>query len=207
MASLSADKIREIVTLEGLENIRQSVSSQNGVLYFTAHLANWEMGPRIFSDLGYPVSIVYRKGNNPWIGSLIQKMRSSYLVSAIPKGKTGSREIMKRLHNGERVGILVDQKMNDGIKSVFFGMEAMTAPAIARLALKFQCPVVPVRVVRQNACSFRVIVLPPLPVDRTGDTEKDTQTLIDKINKMVEEWVRERPGQWIWLHNRWPNDQ
>jgi Kdo2-lipid IVA lauroyltransferase/acyltransferase len=206
IANMDKEKIKSIATLEGVEHIHEAAGTQKGNIYFTGHLANWEIGPRLFSDLLYPVSIVYRRGNNPGLGDLIQKLRKKYLLSAIPKGQSGSREIIKRLKNKERIGILVDQKMNDGIKSNFFGMSAMTAPAIARLSLKYQCPILPVRVVRTKACKFKVLVSPPMKVINTGDSDKDVQILIDNINNIVEAWVREYPDQWIWLHNRWPTN-
>jgi Kdo2-lipid IVA lauroyltransferase/acyltransferase len=207
IASLDYEQIKLFATLEGEENIFNADANRNGNIYFTGHLANWELGPRLFFDLGFPVSIVYRKGNNPGLGRVIQRLRSSYLVNAIPKGQSGSREIIRRLKAKERIGILVDQKMNDGIKSSFFGLEAMTAPAIARLALKYHCPVLPVRVIRLDGCNFRVNVYPALDIKRSGDNEKDVDALIHQINTIVEEWIREYPGQWIWLHNRWSTRQ
>jgi KDO2-lipid IV(A) lauroyltransferase len=204
IARMNSENIKSIATLEGAENIVEASRVDKGGIYFTGHLANWEIGPRLFSDLGYPVSIVYRKGNNPGLGNIIRELRNNYLVSSIPKGQPGSREIIQLLKQGKRIGMLVDQKMNDGISSSFFGIDAMTAPAIARLALKYHCPILPVRVIRIANCKFKVIVSPPLKINITGDIEKDVQIIIDKINNIVECWIREYPGQWIWLHNRWP---
>ncbi|MGK0296800.1 MAG: KDO2-lipid IV(A) lauroyltransferase [Gammaproteobacteria bacterium] len=204
IARMNSENIKSIATLEGSENIVEAASIEKGSIYFTGHLANWEIGPRSFSDLGYPVSIVYRKGNNPGLSNIIRRLRSNYLVSSIPKGQSGSREIIRLLKQGKRIGMLVDQKMNDGIRSSFFGIEAMTAPAIARLALKYKYPILPVRVIRIANCKFKVLVSPPLKINNTGDVEKDVQTIIDEINNIVECWIREYPGQWIWLHNRWP---
>ena len=205
IAVLSKDEIRNIVTIEGEENIKLAANNSNGNLYFTGHLANWEIAPRYFFDIGYPASIVYRKGNNPGIGQLIENFRMDYLVSLIPKGQSGSRQIIRAIRQGGRVGILVDQKMNDGIKANFFGLPAMTAPAIARLALKYNCPVLPIRVIRLDNAKFKVIVSPPLVVKHTDNAELDTEKIINNINSILESWIREYPGQWIWLHNRWPS--
>ena len=203
IAKLGSHELKSLASLEGEEYISNAIRKGNGTIFFTGHLGNWEIGPRLFSDLGYPVSIIYRKGNNPGIACLIQKLRSSYLVSAIPKGQAGSREIIKCIKKGEAIGILVDQKMNDGIKSTFFGIEAMTAPAIASLALKYHCPVLPVRVIRLHDNKFRVVVSPPLEINYSDESDTNVVTLIYRINSIVEKWVREYPGQWIWLHNRW----
>jgi KDO2-lipid IV(A) lauroyltransferase len=37
----------------------------------------------------------------------------------------------------------------------------------------------------------------------TADIDQDCYNIMFSINKKLEEWVRERPGQWFWFHNRW----
>jgi KDO2-lipid IV(A) lauroyltransferase len=94
--------------------------------------------------------------------------------------------------------------MGDGIAVPFFGRPAMTAPALAQLALKFDCPVVPARVVRLNGVQFQLIVYPPLEIIKTGNRQQDALALMTQVNAMIEGWIRERPEQWLWLHRRWP---
>ncbi len=101
--------------------------------------------------------------------------------------------------------MLVDQKQNDGIPVPFFGRDAMTAPAIGRLALRFNCPVVPIRTERLDGARFRFTVLPPIELAPTGDGAFDVAAAMARINALIEEWVRARPGQWLWLHRRWPD--
>jgi KDO2-lipid IV(A) lauroyltransferase len=99
--------------------------------------------------------------------------------------------------------MMVDQKLNDGIVVPFFGRNAMTAPAIARLALRFDCPIVPVRLERRIGARFRLTVLPPMRVTDSGDTAADVLTEMTLINAIVETWVRANPEQWLWIHKRW----
>ena len=95
--------------------------------------------------------------------------------------------------------------MNDGIPVPFFGRDAMTAPALARLALRYDCAVVPVRVDRIAGARFRITVETPLALPHSGDTEADTLALMTAVNAVIERWVRERPEHWFWLHRRWPD--
>ena len=95
--------------------------------------------------------------------------------------------------------------MNDGIATPFFGRDAMTAPALAELALRFDCPVVPVRVERLEGARFRITIDPPLDLDVTGERRADIAAAMVKVNGIIENWVREHPEQWLWLHNRWPD--
>jgi KDO2-lipid IV(A) lauroyltransferase len=101
--------------------------------------------------------------------------------------------------------MLVDQKMNDGIPVPFFGRDAMTAPAAAQLALRFDAVLMPVRVERVRGAHFRIYMRPPIEVERTGNKHDDTLALMRKVNLEIESWVREEPGMWLWLHRRWPN--
>ncbi|MBL4691050.1 MAG: lauroyl acyltransferase, partial [Rhodospirillales bacterium] len=98
----------------------------------------------------------------------------------------------------------VDQKMNDGIPVPFFGRDVMTAPALAELALRYDCPVVPARITRLKGARFRLMALAPLELIRTGDHKADVAANMAQVNALIEQWVRDTPEQWLWLHNRWP---
>ena len=203
VSSMDDEDIMEISSISGQEHIHDDQKTGHGALYFTAHLANWEIAPRIFHALGHPVNIVYRKANNPGLEEIIENARSKYTINTLAKGAGGARHILSHLKNGRSVGMLVDQKMNDGIGVDFFGRKAMTAPAIARLALKYHYPVIPVRVTRNNDSMFDVTVYPQLELPNTNNKDDDIILLMQNINHMLEVWIKENPGQWIWMHNRW----
>ena len=101
--------------------------------------------------------------------------------------------------------MLADQKMNDGIAVPFFGRPAMTTSALASLALRFECDVLPARVERLGGAHFRLTVFPPLSLARSGDHHADVDTLMARVNETLEVWIRDRPEQWFWLHRRWPD--
>jgi KDO2-lipid IV(A) lauroyltransferase len=122
----------------------------------------------------------------------------------IPKGARGARRALELLKAGEHLGIMADQKLNDGIAIPFFGRDAMTAPAMAQFARRFDCPIVPVRVERLGGARFKVTHYPPRMVTRTDDKQVDIRAFMVEINEMLEDWITERPEQWLWLHNRWP---
>jgi KDO2-lipid IV(A) lauroyltransferase len=123
----------------------------------------------------------------------------------VPKGGLAARRAIEALKEGRHLALLIDQKMNDGIPVPFFGRPAMTAPAVAQLALRFDCAVVPARVERTEGAHFRLVVSPPLEIVRTGDRNADILALMTRINSVLESWIRERPEMWFWLHRRWPD--
>ena len=98
----------------------------------------------------------------------------------IPKGRVAARRAIESLRIGKHLSMLVDQKMNDGIAVPFFGRDAMTAPALARLALRFNATVVPVRVLRLKGAHVHLIAEAPLVLPRSGNSVADTLALMIK---------------------------
>ena len=134
----------ELVGVEYLELLRDD--DKPGLL-FSGHLGNWEIPAICISAQGLPQHFVYRSPNNPYVEKLFER---THLIDGtpIPKGAKGARLALKALSQGGHLAMLIDQKMNDGIAAPFFGHDAMSAPALAQFALKFKCPVIPVRVER-----------------------------------------------------------
>ena len=192
----------EVIGIEHLEELRDD--GKPGI-FFSAHICNWEVLALGATQRGLPLDRVYRAANNRLVEWLYRRGRSAVDGALIPKGAAGVRQLLRSLRDGNHLAMLVDQKMNDGIAIPFLGRTAMTAPALAELALKFDCPVVPARVVRLKGARFRFIVQPPLELPRTGDRQADVAALMTQVNDVIGEWVRETPEQWLWLHNRWPD--
>lgn len=197
--------IHNRVELVGVEHLRGLRDDGLPGLFISAHIGNWELAGAMACREGVPITLVYRAANNPWIEDIYRKGRAASAHGGqIQKGSDGAREIMQVMKKGGHVGMLVDQKMNDGIPVPFFGRDAMTAPAVGRFAIKFGCPVVPAKVERLNGAHFRMTFYPPVEQTLCGDPHADTLALMTRINGMIESWIRERPGQWLWLHKRWP---
>ena len=190
----------EFIGDEYVEQLRED--GKPGIL-FSGHFANWEILPLSMSQRGLPSDLVYRAANNRFLEWLYTYRRSAAKGTLIPKGARGARQLLQAVKDGKHLGILVDQKMNDGIPVPFLGRDAMTAPAIAELALRFDCPVAPCRVERLEGARFRISVLPPMEIERSGDHQVDVFAFMTKVNACIEDWVRDRPEQWLWLHNRW----
>jgi KDO2-lipid IV(A) lauroyltransferase len=173
-------------------------------LLFGGHFANWEVtASTIHRVLGGSLLSVYRAANNPWVDRMLRRRLGAR--EAVAKGAEGGRRLLRHLRSGGQVAMLVDQKQNDGIAVPFFGAAVMTAPALARLGLRFGCPILPVRVERLTGARFRFTVLPAFEATDTGDAAADVLATMTRVNAMLEGWVRARPEQWLWLHRRWPN--
>ncbi len=192
-------------TVTGAEHIDRLREDGKPGLFFTAHIGNWELAPLAVAQRGLPLGVVYRAANHPAVERLVQLGRRGMTDDLLPKGSAGARQMIEILNRGGHLGMLVDQKMNDGIAVEFFGRDAMTAPALAQLALRFDCPVVPAKVERIKGARFRIIFYPPLDMPATGDRQADVKAGMALVNRTIEGWIREHPEQWLWVHRRWPD--
>ncbi len=192
------------IHVTGHDIVQRVRDSGRPSIFFSGHLANWEISPLVAMQKGMHVHLIYRPPNNPTARALLGRIRESTGGTLLPKGPQGARGIIRAMKTNGVVGLMVDQKFNEGIAAPFLGRDAMTSPALAEMCFKYNAHAVPVRVERINGCDFRVTVHEPLEFERTGDRVADVQTATAKVNALIGDWVRARPGQWLWLHRRWP---
>ncbi|MDD9899762.1 MAG: lauroyl acyltransferase, partial [Alphaproteobacteria bacterium] len=194
------------IRITGKEHMEHVRDKKQGTIFFSAHLANWELLAVGAKTVNLPAALVYRKPNNPWVDGLLRRARSSAGgTDHIEKGPAGAKQILSTLRNGGAVGILQDQRLNEGLALPFFGHDAMTATAIAQFALKLGCPLYPTRIQRLKGAHFAMDILPPLDFSPGNNTENIQAEILNNINKIIENWVREAPAQWLWTHKRWPD--
>jgi KDO2-lipid IV(A) lauroyltransferase len=197
--------IWDYVELEGAEHLATARACGKAPIFFAAHLANWEICAICVKRAGLEVYPVYRRPNNPGVEGLLRHARGTGATGLIAKGAAGAREMLAVLKNKGALGIMMDQKLNEGMAIPFFGRPAMTAPAIASFALRFQSPVYPVQIERLGGVRFKITIHPPLSLTPSGDKEQDTRAILTEINRQFENWIRKRPEQWLWIHRRWPD--
>ncbi len=196
----------ERLEIIGADHIKALCDDNRPGILVGAHFGGWELSGSLAERCGLPVHVVYRAANNPWVENLFRRGRGVSAEGFIPKGPAGARKVLSVMKSGGHLGILVDQKMNDGIKVPFMGRDAMTAPAVAHLALKFGAPIVAGRIERLPGARFRAVVEPPLQLPQGGDHNQNVLAVMTELNATIERWVRADPGQWLWLHRRWPKD-
>jgi KDO2-lipid IV(A) lauroyltransferase len=168
----------------GWEHVTNAVKDGGPSIAFTGHIGNWEIIPPAAFNHGIDIGFMYRAASNPLVDDIILRLRESNFgrkVTMFPKGAIGARQAYAHI-----------------------ARMAMTAPALASFALKFRMPVFPVHVERVGPARLHVIFEPPVPLPESGDKEADVLALTTTTNQILERWIREKPGAWLWLHNRWP---
>jgi KDO2-lipid IV(A) lauroyltransferase len=169
-------------------------------MMISGHCANWEAGGvGMLFILGKHVDLTYRAPNNPWADRMLMKARTlNGRLRAHSKSREGGQEIIRAMREGRYIGMLIDQKYNEGVAVPFFGRPAMTNPAFVQLARKFDYPLVPWQIERLKGTRFRITIHEPLIA-----ADKRTEDVIAQAHSLLEDWIRKNPGQWLWLHRRW----
>ncbi len=202
----SVDGPNARITASGVDDILHVFENPGRAVFVSGHFANWEISGITANQMGMKFGVIYRALNNPLVDELIIAKRAAVTTRRqIPKGAAGARPLVDLLKDDCCIAFLADQKLNTGgIRIPFMGHMAMTAPAAARIAVRFKLPVIPISTERLNGARFRVTTHPPIEFQPGGDLVADVEALTIKINEALERDIRARPGQWLWLHRRWP---
>lgn len=197
------DTLRKI-HLEGLEHLRGAMEAHGRALVLTAHLGNWELLAAAHRLTGYPLAIVVRPLDSPWLNAVADRLRRKAGVELIAK-RGALRPVLKALGDGRMVGILLDQNAarHESVFVPFFGRPASTSKSLALLAVRTGVPVLPIFIRRDARGGHCVTVHPPLPVPAAPAGERGVVDLTMRCTAAIEAAVREAPEQWLWIHDRW----
>ena len=172
-------------------------------VFVTAHLGNWEISAATARHLGLPLTVVYSPQANPLTRWLVQRQRA-YLRCRFLPTDDGMRPLLQELHAGRSIGLLVDVRVESGAALPFCGEDTTTTLVPARLALKFGCPLVPVRVERLRPAQLRVTLHDPVLPGEGAAPDLQARRMMADINALFESWIVARPHEWQCFQNRWP---
>ena len=192
----------EVIGAERLERVRKSGKA---FIVISAHMANFELMPIAAYKHGHNMTVVSRPVNNPLIQRILLffRQRPTGDWGKIPKGVDGARQAIKLLKQGLNLGVMVDQRISQGVTLPFFGRPARTNLGIAKLAQDFDVEVFPTQLERLGGAHFRLTVEAPLDRPSLDDKQEAAIEMMIRVNGIVERWIRQRPADWLWLHRRW----
>ena len=173
-------------------------------LIFAAHLANWELPALVASKYRLDTTVLYRRPNIGAVSDAIIQIRKDSMGTLVPTGLDAPLKLLRVLEAGGHVAMLVDQHYVNGVDVTFFGRTCKANPFIARLARHIDCPIHGTRVVRlPDKRRFRVDLTEAIEPRRDADGKVDIAGTMQAVTSVVEDWVREHPEQWLWVHRRW----
>jgi len=191
----------EIIGTKYLDEIKKNNQS---VIFFSGHFANFELMALELDKFGIKCAAIYRPLNNFFLNPVMEYLRMKYICpNQIPKGRMGMREIIGKMKNGYSIALMVDQRVSEGPREVFFNKLAHTTTIPAQLALKYDSKLVPISLERKEGIKFIMTIHEPYKVKKTGSEDQDAKNITIKINQILEKMIIKNPKQWIWSHNRW----
>ncbi|MGB3415974.1 MAG: lipid A biosynthesis lauroyl acyltransferase [Mesorhizobium sp.] len=191
------------IEVKGAENFLHIAGEAKPHILFTGHLGNFELLPVAAATFGMKITALFRPPNNPYLADYIQSTRSASMGNLQPSSTGASFALASILDEGGNVGVLVDQKFSRGVETTFFGRRCLSNPVLGMLARHYDCDVYPARCVRLPGNRFRLEVEERLELPRDGSGNVDVRATTQLLADVVERWIREDPGQWMWFHKRW----
>ena len=199
------ENVDKVVVYDGFENFERALARGKGVLFLTGHLGGWEVSSFMHSLHGHPLHIVMRALDNVYLDRLMRHYRTMHGNSTVDKDDF-VRGLLSAMRKGETVGILMDTNMTppQGVFVDFFGIPACTASGMARIALRTDAAVLPGFTVWDSKLrKYRLRFDPAVQLIRTGDDDADAIANTALFTKVIEDYVRRYPDQWLWVHRRW----
>lgn len=202
--SLNRDNLSEWITIEGLENYVEACKEGKGVLLFSAHFGNWEIGNAALAIRTQPFVFLYRILDSPFLERNITSVRSSCGNVSLSK-ENAMRPIIRLLKKNSTVCMLIDQNVAwyDGVFVNFFGREACTTSGLALLASHTGVPVLPAFTRRLPDGKYILEIGPKAKITRSDSRSNDVLINTQNFTKIIEEKIRQYPEQWFWVHQRW----
>jgi KDO2-lipid IV(A) lauroyltransferase len=205
MSRYTPESTRELVRYEGLEHFQAAKERGRGVLVVTGHLGLWELSSFYHSLMGFPMSMVIRRLDNPLVDRMVNSIRCLHGNTVLHKDDF-ARGLLGAMRRGETVGILMDTNMTppQGVFVNFFGTPACTASGLARVAMRTEAAILPGFLTwREEEQKYVLEFGECLEFVRTDDDEQDIITNTQICTTAIERWIRRFPEQWLWVHRRW----
>jgi len=205
MARYTPENTRGWMRTEGLEHYLAAKAKGKGVLIITGHLGAWELSSFYHSMMGHPMGMVIRRLDNRRLDAFVNAIRCMHGNHVLHKDDFG-RGLLTAMHSGGTVGILMDTNMTppQGAFVKFFGIEACTATGLAHVARKTGAAVLPGFMLWEAEERRYVLHFgPEVEMPHTDSVAADIAEGTQRCTRVIEDWIRRYPDQWLWIHRRW----
>jgi Kdo2-lipid IVA lauroyltransferase/acyltransferase len=195
--------IDKYISIVGEEYIQKALAQNKGLVGICPHLGNWEYVAAYIAGRGYPVSVIMKRQSNRYVNNLIEKLRMSFGMELIYKSKAGF-PVLRALKKNRIVAFVADQDAGrNGIFVNFMGRPASTAQGPARFALSSNSSAIIFTGVREKDGKIKIIISPPLNFDYNKENKSAVYHNTGKWTKAIEEYIKQYPEQYFWMHRRW----
>ena len=196
-----SERVFALCKIEGLDNLKEAQKSGKGIIILSAHFTCVEIGGQLINKYA-PVYVMYKRVKNRLFNHFMEYHRRRLYTSLVDHRKPS--DMLRGLKKGFAAWYLPDQSVNskDNIFVPFFGVTTSTLTTTSRIAKITQAHVVPYSIKRNETDNTYTLKFLPMLENFPGDsTEQDAL----RINKILEELIKENPEQYLWAHKRYKN--
>lgn len=199
------DTFADYVEMENFRDVLRLLLTKNqGLIMLTGHYGNWEILGYVLATLGFETTSIARPLDNKYVNDWLLGVRERMGQRIIAK-KGATEEIVEVLSRHGTVGFIADQ--NAGPKGIFvdfFGRKASTYKSIGLLAMEYEVPIVVGYARRINdGFRFRLGATDVIYPRDWKDQPDPLRYITQRYSSAIEAFVREDPGQYLWVHRRW----
>lgn len=224
--------VRSRTDWDHYERMAELRDSGKGFFFLSAHLGNWEALTRVGCAEDIRLTVITRFLRNPIMDRVWVRSRRNFGLDLLAESGSGLQAI-KSVKRGMALGFMADQHTGEphGIEAEFLGHPAWCPKALALMASRLKAPVLPIALLRDprngrfQVKVKEVLTFPKLdpespefdPAYRSGDysggrrggsgtlSDEGIRYFIKRSNAAFEDWIRQYPEQYLWIHKRFKN--
>lgn len=204
LSKFDKKNIDRYIECKRIDILKRFADKNKGGIVLSCHLGNWELLAHYFAIKGFNVNIIARKIRLDFFEKFLYNIRKANRINVIYRDES-AKEVMAVLKRNEFVGIMPDQDIDSvsGVFVDFFERSAYTPIGPAVLSFLTGAPIIPCFIVRMDSGKHEVIVEEPISLSDTRDKDKDILENTSRYTKVIENYIRRFPSQWVWFHERW----
>ncbi|CAN5269993.1 lysophospholipid acyltransferase family protein [soil metagenome] len=188
--------------------LKMAAENGRGLIIFGAHMGAIELGlPYLARKLGAPVATMAAKPKIPELAADLTKLRELSGVRQFYRGEGATAAIRHVIGGGVLIMVVDHNIKGEGMDIPFFGRDAHTLLAPARLALQVSATVNTIFVLRDGPGRYVLECGEPFVAEKLSKDSQDKlrqqAALALEYTKRIEDVVRRYPGQFMWMHRRW----
>jgi KDO2-lipid IV(A) lauroyltransferase len=204
LSRLRPEQMEQHLEIEGMEHAREVLAQGKGVIMLLAHMGPWEVlahVPKLAADHGVhaPFGAMYRPLNNTYLDNWVREQRAARNTRLFSR-RDGLHVPVDFLRAGGMLGILADQKMREGCRVPYFGVEVGSTPIPGLFHRRSGAPLLALSIETVGFAKWRLTV-DPVDLSTLGPkpSREDLATL---CNQALERTLGRSLADGFWLHKR-----
>jgi len=194
--------LEKYIHIENSHFIEEAFKRGKGVIFLAVHEGNWELSNIICANLGFPFILFVRDQGFPRLNSLLNSYRLKQGARIIHK-QGGVRQLIEVLKNNQAIGMTADQGGKNGEIVKFFGKSASMSTGAVKLALRYDCSIIPVFYTRMKGPHTKVILDKVYTVTKSGNAQKDLRDNLQRLVNIYEKYIQQYPYEYLWTYKIW----